>query len=296
MEDTMGELVGLTQVLTEYANDAIRLLPSLVLAIIVVAIFWIAAKIGRSVTERASSRFVEDSSLQSLFGTLVAVAIIAMGVFAAAALIFPGLEAGDIIAVLGLSSVAIGFAFKDIFENFLAGILILSRRPFKIGDEIQTGDHEGRVEEITFRSTRIHTYDGQRIVVPNAEIFKNPVIVRTAFVWRRSSFAAGIAYGEDIETARKVIRRAVASCEEVIDDPAPDIFCWEHAESSVNFEVRYWTRSQIKHIVRARDQVATAIKYALDEAGIEIPFPYRTVEFFDMTKTRDELRKLEEAG
>lgn len=115
--------------------------------------------------------------------------------------------------------------------------------------------------------------------MPNANLFKNAVVVRTANPHRRSSFSAGIGYDEDIEKARKVMIEAVKGCDEVLAEPAPQILCWSHDSSAVGFEVRYWTKSPMKHVVVARDQVATAIKYGLNEAGIEIPYPYLTLDY-----------------
>jgi small-conductance mechanosensitive channel len=273
------QFVTAWQVVTDYANAFLKHLPVIAVAAVILVVSWLLAKLAKSMVRRFASRFIDDPSLLSLFGTISYVVTLGFGAFAAAATVFPGLKAGDLIAVLGLSSVAVGFAFKDIFENFLAGVLILSRRPFKIGDEIEVDGVTGRVGEISFRSTEIHTYTNEIVVIPNANLFKNAVTVRTADDKRRSSFAAGIAYDEDIETARDVIRDAVSGCDEVLEDPQPAVLCWSHDASAIAFEVRYWTRSSIGNVVRGRDQVATAIKYGLDEAGIEIPYPHLTLDY-----------------
>ena len=281
------ELKNMVEILEGFANDALERLPSLALALVVFFVFYLISKLVDRLVVSLSSKITQDRSLQRLFATIASVLVIVIGIFVAAAIIFPGLQAGDLVSVLGLSSVAIGFAFKDIFQNFLAGILILTQRPFEIGDQIARGDIEGTVETINIRSTLIRTYDGQRIIVPNSELFTNAVTVRTAFEKRRTTFQAGIAYKEDINEAREVIRRATVACEGVLDDPAPQIYVVAHDDSSVNFDVRYWSNPSKADVVATLDRVATAIKYALDEAGIEIPFPYRTVEFFDKTERGD---------
>ena len=277
------QLKGAIEILQGYANDALEHLPKVAIAIVVFLIFLILSKIAVRAVTTVASRTTSDRSLQNLFATVAKVGVIMIGVFASAAIIFPGLKAGDLVGVLGLSSVAIGFAFKDIFQNFFAGILILTQRPFAIGDQIKRGDLEGTVEDISIRNTVLKTYDGERLIVPNSELYVNTVRVFTAYGKRRTVFKAGIAYKEDIEKARAAIRSVLEGCEAVLKDPAPQIYVVEHGESSVNFDVRYWTLPQKADVMKTLDAVATGIKYAFDQAEIEIPFPYRTVELFDKT-------------
>lgn len=273
------EIVGLWEIVTDYANTFLQHLPTLGIALVILVAGWLAAKLTKKGVRKTAERFTQDPSLISLFGTISYIVAISIAVFAAAATVFPGLQAGDLIAVLGLSSVAIGFAFKDIFENFLAGVLILSRRPFRIGDFIEVQDVDGEVKDISFRNTVLTESSGEDIVMPNAILFKNPVTVRTANAARRTTFEAGIGYDEDIDTAREVIREAVEGCSEVHDDPAPQIYCWSHDSSAVTFNVRYWTGSENSAVSKGRDEVATAIKYALDDADIEIPYPYVSLDY-----------------
>ncbi|MFW6053573.1 MAG: hypothetical protein ACOC9J_02055, partial [Persicimonas sp.] len=128
MEDQTSQLLELQDVLFGYANDFLQTLPSLLLGVLVLVLFVAFAGLAKKLATRAAERLTDDPSLQSLFGQVTRVVFLAVGVFASAAVIFPGLSAGHLVSVLGLSSVAIGFAFKDIFQNFLAGILILSQR------------------------------------------------------------------------------------------------------------------------------------------------------------------------
>ena len=153
------------------------------------------------------------------------------------------------------------------------------RYPFDRGDFIRTGDLTGKVEEVTIRNTLIRKLDGELAVVPNATIFKNTVDVLTNQPQRRVRIICGIAYDEDVATARDVITEAVRSCETVQGKRMVQVFANEFADSSVNFEVVWWTGSKPVDVRRSRDEVVTAIKASLDNAGIEIPFPYRTLTF-----------------
>ncbi len=209
-----------------------------------------------------------------------------VGVLAAAAVLFPTITPGKLLTALGLGSVAIGFAFKDILENFFAGVLILLREPFGVGDHIASDDAEGAVEEITIRDTHIRQTDGQLVVVPNAALFQNPVTVRTDKEFRRTSITCGVAYGEDVDEARAVIEKAVRAVDLVRDDVRDvQVFAKAFGASSIDFEVAWWTGSKPIDIRASRDQVIAAVKRALDEADMEIPFPYRTLTFKEPLRT-----------
>jgi small-conductance mechanosensitive channel len=183
------------------------------------------------------------------------------------------------IAALGIGSLAIGFAFKDVFENFMAGILILYRRPMRIGDYIECDGVEGKVEKISIRDTHVRRTDGQLVVMPNGMLFRNPVEIRTDRDIRRVTITAGVAYDEDVDASRDVITDAVKSCDTVRGDQPVQIFAQAFGASSIDFEVTWWTGSTPLDVRRSRDEVVAAVKRALDEAGIEIPFPYRTLTF-----------------
>ena len=282
LADTDFSPISILEVVETYFNQFLLHLPTLLISIIVLVVFIIIAKIARKNVETLSAKVIDDPSLQNLAGTAASVALTIVGIFAAATILFPGLRAGDIVAVLGLSSVAIGFAFKDIFQNFLAGILLLMQRPFVVGDQIEVEGYCGTIEHINVRSTTIRSYDGDQVIIPNADVYSSPVTVYTADDTRRSSFDTGVGYGEDIEEARAVILNAVKeNCDRVLDEPSPAVIVTGHGDSSVDLRVVFWTKSDRRSSTLATDQVATAIKYALDEAEIEIPYPYRTVEFFD---------------
>lgn len=290
------QLKSVVEILQGYVNTALEELPTVVMALLVFIAFWMLSKVLARLSHKFTTRFIEDASIRSLIETTTRVIVVCFGLFIAAAMIFPGLEAGDLIGVLGLSSVAIGFAFKDIFQNFFAGILILTQRPFKIGDQIERSGIQGTVQRINIRYTTILAYDGRLLIVPNSELYTNPVEVMTANSRRRTTFVVGIGYEEDIEEARSVIREAVHGCDSVLQDPAPQIYVTEFADSSINFDVRYWTKPEKADVMKARDEVATSIKYALDRAGIEIPYPYRSVEFTDKTDYVALSKKLREEG
>ena len=269
----------LQEQLNALVRDAIALIPNLVAGVIVLALtmllVWGAGRGVRRLLRRSGSR----ASLIDALVKLTRTAIWVVGLLVTATVVFPELSPTSLVAGLGIGSLAIGLAFKDIFENFLAGFLILLRKPMRIGDDIECEGVSGRVEEITIRDTFIRKRSGELVLVPNNFLFSNPLKILTDRPLRRIELVVGIAYGERVGPAREVIRRAVESLESVVTDRPVQVFAREFNSSSVDFLVRWWTASTPLDEHRSRDEVVEAIREALDAAGIEIPFPYRTLTF-----------------
>ncbi len=269
-------------------------LPYLAVALVVVLLFYGAGRLVGRAAHEAGERTRLDVQLADLFGRLAVVLITAFGVLVAAVIVFPSFTPAGLVQGLGVTSVAVGFAFKDILQNFFAGILILLRKPFVVGDQIAVNGHEGTVEEINTRSTRLKTYDGERVILPNGDVYTSSIVVRTAYPTRRVTFTVGIGYADSIETARATILRVVAAAEGVLADPGPWAYVSELAGSSVNFTVYFWTHAQQATVLAVRDRVATAIKEGLDAAHIDMPFPHTVLLFHDQTgalpddRTRDD--------
>ena len=197
----------------------------------------------------------------------------------AAIVVFPGLSPAKALGGLGLLSVAVGFVFKDIFENFFAGMLMLWKYPFESGDFIESGDVMGRVEEINVRMTTIRKVSGELLLVPNSVLFQNPTQVLTDRPKRRVTIMTGVAYDEDLSAAIAVIEKAVNTCDNVMTAEPVQIFANGFGASSMDIEVTWWSDPTPLGVRRSRHEVVTAVKAALDKAGIEIPFPYRTLTF-----------------
>lgn len=267
--------------LRELLTAFVELLPQLAFALIFIALTAIVAKVAVMAYRKTVSRTRLRRALIEVFGKLLAIGIYVVGFLIAATILFPDLTPGNLLAGLGIGSIAIGLAFKDIFENFIAGIFILLREPMRIGDYMECEGVEGFVEKITLRDTYVRKSDGQLVVAPNAMLFTNPVAVITDQSIRRVTIICGVAYDEDVDQARDVIRGAVGSVESVDKSRQPQIFAQEFGASSIDFEVTWWTGSKPGEIRASRDQVVAAVKRALDDNGIEIPFPHRTLTFKD---------------
>ena len=271
-------LAGIHQRILGHLTDLLAASPRILGALAVVALTGVIAWAARRLIERAGSGLRFRTALVEVAGMLAAALAWVLGLLVAATIAFPSVTPADVLTALGLGSIAIGFAFKDIFENFFAGILILLREPFKLGDHVECQEIEGAVERISVRDTHVRQTDGQLVVVPNAKLFQNPVRVRTNLTFRRVKIICGIAYGEDADRARDVIHDAVIAVDSVRDDIRDvQVFAHDFGASSVDFEVAWWTGSRPVDIRASRDEVVRAVKRALDAAGIEIPFPQRSV-------------------
>jgi small-conductance mechanosensitive channel len=160
-------------------NEAVSLLPNVILAILIFGAFLVLASVSKSVIHRISLRRQRRKNIALLLGRLVQTLIAILGFLIAFSTVAPSFHAVDLIKILGVGSVAIGFAFQNILQNFLAGILLLLQESFQIGDVIRVNDLEGTVDDIQTRATIVSTKDGRRVVVPNAVLFTNPVVIST---------------------------------------------------------------------------------------------------------------------
>ncbi|MEZ4523090.1 MAG: mechanosensitive ion channel [Thermomicrobiales bacterium] len=208
-------------------NGFLSSLPNLVVAILVVIGVFVLARALRRTVRKVLVRSGAGDYAGIIMGRLTQWITLAVGILVAVSVVFPSINAATLVGVLGISSLAIGFAFRDIAENFLAGVLILLTRPFKIGDQIDINGFEGTVQDIQTRATFIRTYDGRVVVVPNADFLTDTVVVNTAYDIRRSEYDVGIGYPDDIRLAKRLIMDAIQNIEGVLKDPGPDVLTVE---------------------------------------------------------------------
>jgi small conductance mechanosensitive channel len=258
-------------------RDAIGNLPSLIGALIVVFLTWIAAKIVRFLAFSWAQKTEGDSGTELLIGRLsyggvwVLGTVIALGVL--------GLNFATLLGALGLTSVAIGFSLKDVLSNYISGVILLAARPFRINDQVVIGDYEGTITQVQLRATTMTTYDGRVVYIPNQEVFQASIVNNTASPRRRSSVMVGIDYAENIEQAKAVIFRVLEDFPQVENEPKPDILVNELAASTVNLEVRFWVDSRRAGYLTTTSAVTQAIKEALEQENIDLPTDIYTLIF-----------------
>ncbi|AUX22539.1 mechanosensitive ion channel protein MscS [Sorangium cellulosum] len=279
------------------AVDLIASLPSLAIALAVFAAFYAAGKLLRTTIRRVTMQQRRSRNLGLVLGRLSQGAMFILGVLVGCVIVFPNFTPAALLQFLGIGSVAIGFAFRDVLQNYLAGILLLLTEPFRIGDQVRFGGYEGTVEEIQTRATFLKTYDGRRVVIPNSELFTRSVVVNTAFEVRRIEVDVGVGYGDDIERAKALVLEALRGVGGVLPEPAPDVLVVDLAASAVTLRVRWWIRPPRQHdALDARDQVLVAIRRTLGEHGVDLPFPTTQVLFHDQTEETDGDRARQREG
>lgn len=286
-----------TRSLQEIGLGFVHRLPHILVALVVFIVFYVLARAVRSAVPGILGRRAALQNAGQVVGRLAFGLIWLLGLLVALVIAVPGFTPGQLVNVLGLSSVAIGFAFRDILQNFLAGILILLSHPFRVGDQIVSGQFEGTVEEIQTRATFLRTYDGRRVVIPNANLFTNPVTVNTANPARRLEHDVGIGYGDDIARAKQVMLQTLRGVPEALPDPPPEALVVRLGESSVDIRLRWWVQPPKQFdALHAQDAVLHAVRDALREAGIDLPYPTRQVLFHDQTEEADGDRARQREG
>lgn len=276
-------------------TSAVAQLPMIILGIVTFVLIYLGAGlIGRLIRKTFGSE--EQKNLGIVISRVTRWALIGLGILLALTIMIPSVTPGKVIGALGVSSIAIGFAFKDILQNLLAGLLILLRKPFNIGDQIRSGDYEGTVKAVETRATLIRTYDGKRVIIPNSEIYTNAVVVNTAHDSRRSEYDIGIGYGDDIETAKTAIYDVLGSTEGVLSEPEPEVLVTELAGSWVSLRARWWTKPSQKEVLHTQSRVIQAVKEKLDQEAIDMPYPTNVVLLHNQTEVSDGDRNKQREG
>lgn len=258
-------------------------LPKLLAAVLVFLAFYLLLRVLqpalRSILRRAD---FAPALIHLLVDGLVRGTMLILGLIMAVNQL--GINIAAALAGLGVLGIAVGFAAQETIANMIAGFLIFWDRPFRVGDWVTTQDRDGEVSDITLRTTRIRTLDNTYVVIPNRQIIGELLVNHSMYGETRVNIPIGIAYKESIAEARRVILAAVADLDGVLDDPAPSVVAAGLGDSSVDLTVRVWI-AQAREEVPVRFRVVEACKVALDQAGIEIPFPHLQL-FVDDVKDR----------
>ena len=258
-------------------DTAVEALPRVGIAVAIVLLAWLLSIVLRRLLTRRWVR-TRTPSFARVMSRLAGWSFLALGVLVAATVAFPSVDPVDVIAGLGVVSIAAGFAFQDILSNLLSGLLLITRQPFVSGDQIRIGDHEGTVKGITIRETEIETFQGRHVQVPNKDVYQNAIVVQTANEAVRTDLVVGCGYDDDLGVACDTAEAALESVEGVCADPRPVARFVEFGDSSINLELRYWSGSRQAEIIDVRHRVVLALKEAFDEAGLRIPWPIRTLD------------------
>ncbi len=272
MDDTTQKLI---QVGEKYWDSFLLTLPKLVLGIVVFVIaIFIAFKIGR-LARTATRNKVQDQLLANFVGRLTKWALIVAGIILTMYVVGLGGIAAGLVAGAGISAFVIGFAFKDIGENFLAGILLAFSRPFGVGDTVESNEIIGKVESLDMRNTHIKTFDGKDVFIPNAMIVKTPLVNYTRDGYIRYDFVVGIDYDDNIAKTEQLIVETLKNVEGVLSEGErePFVVANELAVSTVNLKIHFWldTMDFKKSALQTQSRAISAVKEALLDNNIVLP-------------------------
>lgn len=245
-----------------------------IITAILILIFglWLIKFINRMV-RKFFSRADYDPSLETFLQSFINIGLkIVLFVLVITEL---GVQSSSLVAMLGAAGLAIGLALQGSLANFAGGVLILVFKPFKVGDFISAQGVDGTVKEITIFTTKLSTFGNQIAIIPNGQLSNNNIINYNAQSTRRDKITVGIGYSSNIKHAKDILLQICAENEDILKDPAPEVYVGELADSSVNLSLRFWAENEV--FWAAHFNVLEELKNRFDEAGIEIPFPQRVL-------------------
>lgn len=256
------------------------MLPNLVVAIVVLVLFYLLARLARRFSGNFLGKVSKRRALNDLFTTIFFFAVLGIGIIIALNLLNLTGAVSTLLAGVGILGLALGFAFQDITANFISGILIVIRRPFEVDDIIEFEDHMGTVTNIHLHMTTLRTFQGLEVLIPNKQLYQNVVINYTHTPDRRIDLAVGVSYGDDLRKVKEITIKAIESLGSIDKAKGVTLFYDEFGDSSINFKVRFWGKSASQpDFLDARSDAIMAIKEAYDQNDIMIPFPIRTLDF-----------------
>jgi small conductance mechanosensitive channel len=281
VSDYVGSLAAK---LHEWLRAVVLHLPNLLLAVLIVVAAAFLARIAKSVVRRGLTRATEHSpharNVVDLLATLAYVAVMAAGTFVALGVLNLDGVVTSLLAGAGILGLALGFAFQDIASNFIAGVLMAVRAPFLVGQMIETNGFTGTVAQISLRSTVLTTFQGQRVILPNAKVYGDAITNFSARRERRVDLPVGVGYGDDLDEAERLAVAAVEALPMCRPDRPVQLYYTAFGESSVEFTLRFWIDfAQQTDFFAAQSAAIKAVKGAFDAHGITIPFPIRTLDF-----------------
>ncbi|QDU78710.1 Small-conductance mechanosensitive channel [Polystyrenella longa] len=265
--------------LKQLGRDFVHLLPLLIVGVMVIILAYVIAKLTARLSRRLTARRIDSQLIQQVVGSIVGVLIMLIGIYIALKVSGLSRLAVTVLGGTGLIGLAIGFAFRDIAENYLASVLISLNRPFNVGDLIELEGHEGFVRRVTTRGTLLLTVEGNHVQIPNSTVYKSIVINYSSSPRIRKEFVIGIGYDDSVTKAQQAILRVLTGHETVLEDPAPLVLVESLGASTVNLNVSFWLDGERFDAPSVCSALMRQTKTALTEAKISMPDEAREVVF-----------------
>ena len=263
--------INLQDLLANFLAFLPRLVVSLVIFVAGLYLAGVISKLLRRMLEKRKA----DLELTLLLTQLARWTVLILGVVLALEQV--GFDLTAFLAGLGILGFTVGFALQDVSKNFIAGMLLLLEQPFDLGDVIEVGSFIGTVAKVDVRATELYTFDGQNVIIPNGEIFTSPIKNYSRYPKRRVELSVGVDYESDLEKVRQIALQVIEAIPGVLDKPAPKVVFRNFGESSIDFTLYFWIDLEQSGYLDALDAVVVNLKTAFEAAGINIPYPVRTI-------------------
>ncbi len=265
--------------LNHWVTDFIALLPNLLLACLVLVVGIFLSKKVRDLAKRSFNKISPTSTLAALAVNFVYILAIGVVVFITLKILHLDTTITTMLAGAGVIGLALAFAFQDIAANFISGIFISFRKPFKLDDIIKVKDFMGNVKEIKLRDTTILTFNGQYVTIPNREVFQNPIENFTKYGKRRLDIKGGVSQGDDLSKAKKVALESLSKIDGIIKEDTTFLYDGL-GESTIDFTVRIWVNTaENGSYLQVLNDAIIRIKEVFEQNDISMPFPIRTLDF-----------------
>lgn len=278
------DIANITELLTtklmDWAEALVKLLPNIIVSAIVLVIGFYVAKFVRRIAKKLISKASHNHTLNNLFSSIVYAVMIGIVLFTVLSILNLDKAVTSILAGAGILGLGLAFAFQDIAANFISGIFISFRKPIRIGDIVQIKDYMGKVKGINLRDTEIETFQGKIVIIPNKDVFQNPIENFTLINKRRFDLTVGVSYGDDLDKVQQITLNAVKDIEMLSTTDEVNVFFTEFGDSSINLSIRMWINSTEQSTYNlVGSEAIKRIKKAYDANDIMIPFPIRTLDF-----------------
>jgi small-conductance mechanosensitive channel len=252
-------------------------LPSYLIAIIAFIATLFLSRVAKQWVKQSAKKRIEDPETQELVARIARWTVLVLGTLTALNQI-PGIDVTSLLTGLGILGFTIGFALQDIARNFIAGLLLLVRQPFSVGDAVEVAGHTGTVMDITTRDTVIKTADGVMEIIPNLDVYTNPIVNYSELPLRRRTVMIGLGYGEDVDRARAAFLNAIRSTEGVAEEPAPEMITEELGDSALTIAARFWVNQETHNLFAVHSKVVEALNSTAEREAIDLPYPTQIVQ------------------
>ena len=266
--------------LQSWVHASITVLPNVAVSILIVIAFFVLGRLVQKFGCKLLKKISDNEAIIRLTSSVIFVAVFSIGIFISLSILHLDKAVTSLLAGAGVIGIALGFAFQETTANLISGFIVALRRPFEVGDIVKISDIFGKVDRINLRTTVIRTFDGQDVLIPNRIMASDPLWNFSKTQERRIELEVGVSYGDDLAKVEETVLKALEDVDRRDSSKPVEMFYREFGGSSINFVARYWVEypGDNNYFIASHDGIKR-LKKALDEAGITIPYPIRTLDF-----------------